>query len=76
MSSNNQSIYINNQPQQNIGSYHNPQQLQIPFNNNQNYQYRVYQPHQDKMFGMPNTQVNMMTKSGENIHIDGFNMKP
>jgi hypothetical protein len=76
MSSNNQPVYMNNQAQQNIGSYQNQQQLQIPFNNNQNYQYRVYQAPQDKMVAMPNNQVNMMTKSGENIHIDGFNMKP
>ena len=77
LSSQNQPIYINNnQPQQNINGFHTQQQLQIPFSNNQNYQYRVYQAQQDNVIMMPNPQINMINKSGEVVIADGFGSKP
>ncbi len=76
LSSQNQPIYINNQPQQNINNFHTQQQLQIPYNNNQNYQYRVYQSTQENIIMMPNPQINMIGKSGDVVLVDGISTKP
>jgi hypothetical protein len=67
---------MNNQPQQNINNFHTQQQLQIPYNNNQNYQYRVYQSTQENILMMPNPQINMIGKSGDVVLVDGISTKP